>query len=259
MCKYYIVTLAALVRSSLDALFLLLAVILSKHHEKPRKNDWVENHITFFDWMSYFLCQFMLIFLSTPPSQVTYLYSTATGGNLCIALLRVVICVVISWVNGWKYENLLKFNTSWLLFLRAWYFSFSCSGYTLIKKSYTLNCYSFLQKFLLETKTYKLVVGHCDSSIYCEKNISEKVIYFLSLLPCSVKKLIPHMLFTCQNSIFSDFTWKKKFAPGSSRGLTSFPPPSPFLYSAVKNMWNSFIFFNLVTFTEEILNGKPRF
>ena len=27
---------------------------------------------------------------------------------------------------------------------------------TLIKKSHTLNCYSFLQKFLLKTKTYKL-------------------------------------------------------------------------------------------------------
>ena len=53
-------------------------------------------------------------------------------------------------VNGWKYENL------------------SCYGYdlTLIKKSHTLNVYSFLQKFLLKTKNYKLV-GNCDSSIYC--------------------------------------------------------------------------------------------
>ena len=49
------------------------------------------------------------------------------------------------------------------------FFSFSCSEYDLplIKKSNTLNYNSFLQKFLLKTKIYKLVVGICDSSIYC--------------------------------------------------------------------------------------------
>ena len=86
-----------------------------------------------------------------------------------------VFCVVISWVNGWKHENLLQFNTSWLASLRMWYlyfklcFSSSCSGYdlTLIKKWRTLNCYSFLQIFLLKTKTYKLVVGNCGSPICC--------------------------------------------------------------------------------------------
>ena len=30
-----------------------------------------------------------------------------------ITLLWVVFCVMISWVNGQKYENLLHFNTSW--------------------------------------------------------------------------------------------------------------------------------------------------
>ena len=62
-----------------------------------------------------------------------------------------------------KIENLLQFNTSWLESLKTWYyldclgfyrlcFTFCCSGYdlTLIKKSHTLNCYWFLQKFLLK-------------------------------------------------------------------------------------------------------------
>ena len=118
--------------------------------------------------MSSFLCQFILISSSTAypfPSDVIakwplWIY---IGGILCD----------VSWVNGRKHENLSKLNTSWLTSIRTWYyfklcFSFSCSGYDLIliKKSHTLNCYSFLQKFLLEIKTQKLVIGYCDSSIY---------------------------------------------------------------------------------------------
>ena len=93
---------------------------------------------------------FLLLSLSTPspfPSDLLaewplYRY---------IILLRVVFCVMISWVNGQ--------NAIWLAPLRAWYyvrlcFSCRCSGYdhTLIKKSHKLNCYSLLQKFLLKTK-----------------------------------------------------------------------------------------------------------
>ena len=46
---------------------------------------------------------------------------------------------------------LVHFCPTWDYFRLC--FSFSCSGYdfTLIKKSRTLNCYSFLQKFLLKT------------------------------------------------------------------------------------------------------------
>ena len=70
--------------------------------------------------------------------------------QMYIALLWVVFCVMISWVNGRKYENPLKDNTSCLASLRTWYyfrlcFNFSCSGYDLklIKKSHTLSCYLF--------------------------------------------------------------------------------------------------------------------
>ena len=40
---------------------------------------------------------------------------------------------------------------------------------------------------------------------------SEKPTYFLSLMSCSTNKLKSHMLFTCKNFMFSDFTWKKHF------------------------------------------------
>ena len=33
-----------------------------------------------------------------------------------------IFCVIILWVNGWKYENLLQINTSWLASLRTWYY-----------------------------------------------------------------------------------------------------------------------------------------
>ena len=47
LCKYYIVISDTLVRSFLDGLFLLLAVILSELHEKPRRNkDWVTEKST---------------------------------------------------------------------------------------------------------------------------------------------------------------------------------------------------------------------
>ena len=41
MCEYDIIISDTLVSSFLDVLFLLLAVILSELHEKPRRNDWV--------------------------------------------------------------------------------------------------------------------------------------------------------------------------------------------------------------------------
>ena len=118
-------------------------------------------------------------------------------------LLWGVLCVVILWVNGRKYENLMQFNTSWLASLRAWYyfrfyFSFSCSGYdvTLIKKSHTLNCYLFLQKL----QTYKLVVGVAE---FTAKTINSDIaFYFLSLMSYSINKLKFHMLFTFKNFVF---------------------------------------------------------
>ena len=115
----------------------------------------------------YIFCCFLCLF--SPPFQVRYLWN-----DPYIVLLWLVFCEMTSLVSGWKYENLLQFNNSWLASLRMWYyfrlcFNFSCSGYdlTLTKKSHALNCYSFLRKFLLKRKTYKLVVGNCVSSIYC--------------------------------------------------------------------------------------------
>ena len=46
LCKYYIVVSDTLVYSFLDALFLLLAIILSELREKPRRKDWVTEKST---------------------------------------------------------------------------------------------------------------------------------------------------------------------------------------------------------------------
>ena len=46
LCKYSIVNSDTLVGSFLDVHFLLLAVILSELHEKPKKKDWVTEEST---------------------------------------------------------------------------------------------------------------------------------------------------------------------------------------------------------------------
>ena len=91
----------------------------------------------------------------------------------------------------WKNQNLLQFNTRWLASLRTRYyfrlcFSFSCSGYdtTLIQKSHTLNCYSFLHKFLLKTIITNSLLVTVITQFTAKTTNSEKAIYFLSLMSC---------------------------------------------------------------------------
>ena len=87
-----------LVGSFLDALFLLLAVILLKSHEKPRRNteksaqkNLCENHHFFYRMFS-FLCHFFVaFFLSTLPLPKwrtclmfpLKIHNVAMGGILC--------------------------------------------------------------------------------------------------------------------------------------------------------------------------------
>ena len=76
LCKYYIVIWDTLVGFFLDVLFLLLSVILSGLHEKPKRNkEWFTEKSTwknlceghnFFDCMPCFLCHFLLLYSSTP-------------------------------------------------------------------------------------------------------------------------------------------------------------------------------------------------
>ena len=56
-----------------------------------------------------------------------------------------------------------------------------------------------LTKVLLKTQTCKLDVGECGSSIYYQNGKFEK----LSLIPDSVNKLKPHMLFASKLFVFS--------------------------------------------------------
>ena len=82
--KYYLVNSDARVGSFLDVLFLLLAVILSELHEKPRRNkDWVTEKNTykklceghhFFDCTPSFYVIFRWFLRLLPPlCQLTYL------------------------------------------------------------------------------------------------------------------------------------------------------------------------------------------
>ena len=48
---------------------------------------------------------------------------------------------------------------------------------------------------------------------------SEKDIYFLSLMSCSINKLKSHMFFTCKNVMFLILGEKKRFASGKAGGL----------------------------------------
>ena len=114
-------------------------------------------------------------------------------------------------------------------------FSFSFSGYdlTLIKKSRTLNFYSLLLLLVavvaqFTTKTTNL----------------EKAIYFVSLISCSINKLMSHILFTCKSFTkilcFPIWLGKKIFTEGN--GDRSCPS---FLYGPVDticcNCFSTFI------------------
>ena len=90
---------------------------------------------------------------------------------------------------------------------------------------------------------------------YTSKTVnSEKDIYFLSPFSRLISKLKSHMFFTCKSFMFSDFTWKKSFAPenGGAGGLAPPPVVSPFPTALLKQgkvkfcqMFKSMIFANL--------------
>ena len=100
-------------------------------------------------------------------------------------------------------------------------FSFSCSNYdlTLIKKSHALNFYSL---FLL------VVAG--VTQFTAKTTNSEKVIYFLSLISCSINKLKSHILFICksfnENFVFQFNVEKKYLAPVNGGGAGAILSPS---------------------------------
>ena len=54
---------------------------------------------------------------------------------------------------------------------------------------------------------------------------SEKAIYFLPLISCSINKVKFHMFFTCKNFMVSDFMWKKNFF--SRKWCGGWRPPCP--------------------------------
>ena len=106
---------------------------------------------------------------------------------------------------------------SWYLILAGWHHKerdivldfFQLQLFRLlITKSHTLNCYSFLLKFLLKTKS---LLATLIAQFTAKTTNSQKAIYFLSLMSCSINQPKSQKLITCKDFIFSDFTWKKRF------------------------------------------------
>ena len=214
LCKYYIVISDTLVGSFFYVLFFLLVVILPQVQVKPRRKDRVSEKIyrkicvkgiNFLTALPPF-CAILCCFLRLLPSfsQMTYLLYGSYGW----------CSVMISWVNGGKYENLLQFYFSWLPAIKTWYyfrlhFSFSCFVFDLIliRKSHTLNCYLFLHNFLLKTKITNSLLVTLIIQFTAKMTNLEKAIYFLSIRSCSINRLKSHLLFTHKNFLFYDFIW----------------------------------------------------
>ena len=128
------------------------------------------------------------------------------------------------WYHVWTVKNT---KISWNLILAGWHrknmiyfrlcFSFSCSGYyfTLIKKCHTLNSYSFLQKFLLKTKAYKLIVDNWKLNLLLKNNKLRKSFLLLPLTSCSINKLTCYShVKTWQKFYVFRLNVEKKLAPG---------------------------------------------
>ena len=129
-----------MISSFLDVFFFLLC----KKEKLSYRKEYIEQFLwrTLLFWLHPLLyAVFLLVFSSTHSPFLSDVLSKWPLSRYII-LLWVVFCVLTSWVNGRKYENLLQFNTGWLASLRTWYyfrlcFSLSCSGYdhTLTAKS----------------------------------------------------------------------------------------------------------------------------
>ena len=138
MCKYYIVISDTLVYSFLDMLFLLLAVVLSEFHEKPRRNvDWVTEKSTFIfsDWAPSVLYRFLLLSSSTLScirSDVLVVWP------LYRYIAMGVIWMMIVWLIGCKYENLLQFNNGWGFYERDIVLGFVLASLVLVMTLHSL-------------------------------------------------------------------------------------------------------------------------
>ena len=130
-----------------------------------KKENLCEGHHSF-DSTPSFLCRFLSLSLSnTLPKSHTY----------WMAPIKIIILLWTAITSVWcqKYETLLQFDTSWLASLRTWHYFrlfwlqlFWLWPYINHKELHIKLLFVFTKKFLLKTKTYKLVVGNCGSSIY---------------------------------------------------------------------------------------------
>ena len=74
------------------------------------------------------------------------------------------------------------------------------------------------QKFLLKTKSYNSLLVTVVVQFTVKTTNSERAIYFLSLISCSMNKINSHMLLICKNFVLLILHEKKFFAPGNGEG-----------------------------------------
>ena len=92
----------------------------------------------------------------------------------------------------------------------------------------------FLCHFLLLSSYHKLInslLVTAKAHFTAKTTNLGKAIYFLSLMPCSINKLLSLTYYSHVEILFSDFMWKKMFALGNGEGLA--PPASLLLYGPV--------------------------
>ena len=150
--KYHIVISDTLVGSSWICANIIRILWETKKERLSYRKKYVEEFVwgIFLFWLHALLFFVFLLLSSSTPSPFPSDVLAEWPLWRYIVLLWVEFCVMRSWVNSQKYENLPQFNPSWLASLRTWCylrlcFRFSCSEYdlTFIKRNHTLNYYPF--------------------------------------------------------------------------------------------------------------------
>ena len=190
LCQYYIVISDRQVGSFLAVFFLLLLVILLELHVKHWRKDWVSEKI-----YSKICVRGINFLAALPPFYLIlctfFIYSLPLPKWCTCSMARMggVLWCVLPALRTWYYFRLC--------------FSFSCFVFdlTLIKKSLTLNFYSFLHKFLLKIKITNSLLVTVIAEFTVKTTNSEKAICFLSLMSCSINKIKSHLLLACKNFV----------------------------------------------------------
>ena len=132
-----------------------------------------------------------------------------------------------------QYDQVLRvyglFKPCWLTHATC-----TCFKETVLLFNVHLSCFVNFILFPIDKYMFKvnqLVFGNCGSSIYCQNNHLEKVIYFLTLMSCSTNKVL-HVIHVFQSYVEKTFLLHEMVGKEVVEGLTPLclPPFSLALY-----------------------------